>query len=71
MVDAGTLASDLSSRAGVNFLPPEDYRRWGGDMIVTPKDIDAKVEDIAKLVGYGINLALHDGITVEDVSMYV
>ena len=40
-------------------------------MIVTPKDIDAKVEDIAKLVGYGINLALHDGITVEDVNMYV
>ena len=71
VVDAGTLASDLSSRAGVNFLPPEDYRRWGGDMIVTPKDIDAKVEDIAKLVGYGINLALHDGITVEDVNMYV
>jgi spore protease len=71
VVDAGTLASDLSSQAGVNFLPPEDYRRWGGDMIVTPKDIDAKVADISKLVGYGINLALHDGITVEDVSMYV
>ena len=71
VVDAGTLASDLSSQAGVNFLPPEDYRRWGGDMIVTPKDIDAKVADISKLVGYGINLALHDGITVEDVNMYV
>ncbi|MBQ6539603.1 MAG: GPR endopeptidase [Oscillospiraceae bacterium] len=71
VVDAGTLAADLSRQAGVNYLPPEDYRQFGGDMIVTPKDIDAKVGDIAKLVGYSINLALHDGLTVDDINMFL
>lgn len=38
-------------------------------MFVTPRDIDASVRDIAKLIGYGINLALHDGLTVADIDM--
>lgn len=71
VVDAGTLAAELSSNAGVNFLPPEDYRKHGGDMIVTPKDIDAKVSDISKLVGYAMNLALHTGITIDDINMFM
>ena len=40
-------------------------------MIVTPRDIDKNVRDIAKLIGYGLNLALHDGLTVEDVDMFL
>lgn len=71
VVDAGTLTADLSQRAGVNFLPPEDYKRYGGDMIVTPKDIDSKVNDIAKLVGYGMNLCLHNGVTIDDINMFL
>ena len=38
-------------------------------MFVTPRDIDASVRDVAKLIGYGINLALHDGLSVADVDM--
>lgn len=38
-------------------------------MFVTPRDIDTSVRDVAKLIGYGINLALHDGLTVGDVDM--
>ncbi|MBE6949293.1 MAG: GPR endopeptidase [Ruminococcaceae bacterium] len=71
VVDAGTLAAELSQEAGVNYLPPEDYRRHGGDMIVTPKDIDAKVNDISKLIAYAINLALHEGLTVDDINMFM
>lgn len=40
-------------------------------MFVTPRDIDASVKDMAKLIGYGINLALHDGMTLGDVDMLV
>ena len=29
-------------------------------MMVTPRDIDAQVRDLAKVVGYGINWALQD-----------
>lgn len=38
-------------------------------MFVTPRDVDASVRDVAKLIGYGINLALHDGLTVADIDM--
>lgn len=71
VVDAGTLTADLSQQAGVNFLSAEDYNKFGGDMIVTPKDIDAKVNDISKLAGYAMNLALHNGITIDDINMFM
>ncbi len=36
-------------------------------MFVTPRSIDSLVRSCAKLIGYGINLALHDGLQVEEV----
>ena len=38
-------------------------------MFVTPRDIDSSVRDVAKLIGYSINLALHEGLTVADIDM--
>lgn len=40
-------------------------------MFVTPRDIDASVRDTAKLIGYGINLAMHDGLTIGDIDMFL
>ncbi len=40
-------------------------------MFVTPRDIDSAVRDTAKLIGYGINLALHQGLTVGDIDMFL
>ena len=71
VVDAATLAADLASEAGVHNLEPEDLSKHGTSMIVTPKDIDANVADLGKLLGYGINLALHGDITVEDINMFL
>ncbi len=67
VVDAATLTLDLASRAGAELDP----RAFGkvGSMIVTPRDIDRNVRDIARLLGYSINLALHDGLRLEDVDM--
>ena len=36
-------------------------------MFVTPRAIDSQVRACAKLIGYGLNLALHEGITVEEI----
>lgn len=69
VVDAATLTVDLAARAGAD-LENADFGEAGG-MIVTPRDIDKNVRDIAKLIGYGLNLALHDGLTVEDVDMFL
>jgi spore protease len=40
-------------------------------MIVTPRDIDRSGRDVSKLIGYAIDLALHDGLTIEDVDMFL
>lgn len=40
-------------------------------MFVTPRDIDSSVRSISKLLAYGVNLALHPGLTVEDIDMLV
>ena len=69
VVDAATLTIDLASKAGAE-LDPESFGAAGG-MIVTPKDIDQSVRDIAKLIGYAVNLALHEGLTIEDVDMFL
>jgi spore protease len=70
VVDAATLAMDLAEQAGVKDLD-RDKLAGGGDMIVTPRDIDRSVRDACKLIGYAIDLALHDGLTIEDVDMFL
>ena len=53
VIDAGSLTDDPRAE----------------QMFVTPRDIDAVVRDAAKLIGYGIDLALHDGLTVADLDL--
>ncbi|MDR0839135.1 MAG: GPR endopeptidase [Oscillospiraceae bacterium] len=71
VVDAGTLAADIAERAGVSDISFGELESFGGGLVVTPKEIDGNVGDISKLVGYAINLALHKGLTVEDVTMFL
>ena len=66
VVDAATLAEDITGGE-----LPDKRRAEAGSMIVTPRDIDKNVRDIGKLVGYALNLALHEGLTVEDVDMFM
>ena len=40
-------------------------------MLVTPKDIDVLVSDVAKVIGYGVNLALQEGLSIEDVDLFL
>lgn len=64
VVDARTLCADLS---GVE-LPEGSV---DADLFVTPRDIDSRVRNVARLVGYAVDLALHDGLTIEDVDMFL
>jgi len=41
------------------------------EMIVTPRNIDSEVVCAGRVVAYAINLALHDGLVVEDIDMLV
>jgi spore protease len=42
-----------------------------GDLMVTPKEIDALIEDAAKVIANGINIALHTGIQLNDINRYI
>lgn len=70
VVDAATLAADLIAACGGNInraeLPQE-----GRSLFVTPDSIDAKIRETAKLIGYGLNLALQPGLELEDLAALV
>lgn len=42
-----------------------------GDMFVTPRNIDSLVRHAARVIGYGVDLALHRGIGLSDIDMLV
>jgi len=71
VVDAGTLAADLMESAGMIKPDPEKLMNVGGNLIVTPRDIDEKIADLAKIIGYSINLALQDNLTIEDITAFL
>jgi spore protease len=49
-----------------NILKP-----FMGDLVVAPKGIDQLIRDASKVIGGGINIALHPDITKENVSLYL
>jgi spore protease len=42
----------------------------GQNLIVTPKEVDDFISDIGKLVADGINCALHESVTIDNVSAH-
>jgi len=42
-----------------------------GDLFVTPRDIDSSVRACARIIAYGINLALHPRLTVGDIDALI
>jgi len=52
-----------------------DAGYFGGEkfsgMFVTPRNIDSQVRSGARLIAYGINLAVHRGINIEDIDSLV
>ncbi len=68
VVDGATLALDLLEGVGVR-APGRDALAGGGDLFVTPRDIDSRAAVLAKALGYGISLALNPSLTAEDLTM--
>lgn len=69
VVDAATLACDLLSEAGREDLDPAALSGAGENLIVTPREVDTQVGDLAKVIGYGIDLALQSGLDVADIDL--
>lgn len=66
VVDARTLALDLLSdrHPGETPIP-------GGDLLVSPKDIDLQAARCARVLGHAINLALHGDLTAAEMEQFL
>ena len=65
VIDGATLCADLLEEAG---CPRHDLSGRGSALFVTPQDIDQRVTELGRMVGYGITLALQRSLTLEDVT---
>ncbi len=61
VVDAGTLAADLTGKE----LQDQSLER----MMVTLREIDTLASDTGKVVGYAISLALQEGLGISDLEL--
>ncbi len=67
VTDAATMAADLFSRTGQE-TDEDQLRQVSTGMIVTSSDIDRRVREIARVLAYGINLALQPELSIEDLT---
>jgi len=52
------------------MLVKEVLNPVGHDLLVTPKEIDEFIEDIANIIASGLNASLHDAVDVDNVAAY-
>lgn len=52
-------------------LIQEVLQPYIGNLVVTPKEVDEVIDKISKVIANGLNIALHPGITLNDVNRYV
>ncbi len=71
VVDAATLAADIAEEAGAGEESAALMRDFETSMIVTPKDIDAGVREMARFAGYAINHALQESMDIADMDMFL
>ncbi len=67
VVDAATLTADVLEEAGAAEVDPEALRGYDENVFVTPRDIDAQVKEMGRILGYGINFALQN-LNVEEIT---
>lgn len=76
VVYAWAIASDALSALGETEADEQELSacvervvsRQLGDLIVTPREVDALVERMAGIVAEGINMALHPGLTAQEIA---
>ncbi|HIY37917.1 MAG TPA: GPR endopeptidase [Candidatus Agathobaculum merdigallinarum] len=69
VVDGATLAHEITGQlGGPSCEALEDLSR---PVMITTRDIDREVADIARMIGYAVNMALHPHLTVEDIDLYL
>lgn len=60
---------DLSEQEKYELIKETLYPQIG-DLFVTPKEIDEVMEYLTNIIANGINIAVHPGITINDINKY-
>lgn len=80
VVEATTLAVDILrtaaeagqlDKAAVGEIIGRISEQNEEGFFVTPKETDHIIKDAAKLIGYGLNLALHDNLSFDDIDEFL
>ena len=71
VVEAATLLTDLADEAGLTELDEQTLKGYTGNLIVTPKDIDKNIEEIARVGAFAANRALHPSLSQEEIAAYL
>ncbi len=75
VIDAKTMANDIFDAVSkdnkdkekiINSIITDNFE----NLIVTPKDVDDEIDDMAEIISQGINICLHSAITVENAEEY-
>ena len=56
------LLDNINEDERLHLLVKEVLNPVGHDLLVTPKEIDQFIEDIANMIASGLNAALHDAV---------
>lgn len=62
VVEASTLIMDLLGAEDSQALP-------GADLFVTPREVDSRVADLARVIGCGVSLALNPALSLEELEL--
>jgi spore protease len=63
--------ADLTEQAGQPAPDWEEIAKFSGGLMVTPKEIDAQVEKLSRVIGYAVSAALHPEMSVEDIQTFL
>ena len=69
VVETSTLLQDVLEENGCESS--KNPIKNDHTFVVTPKDIDAHINRMARLLGYGVSLGLHRSLRLEDVGCFV
>lgn len=72
VIDASTLAKDmLKDEEKADETIRSNLTPFEKELIVTPKQIDAIAKKSGKVLGYSINKAMHQSLTIEDMNSFL
>lgn len=70
VVDISAIVADIAAETGIPF-PEHVMNEYGSQLMVTPKEIDVRITDVGRIIGYAINTVLQPGVSLADMDVFL